>query len=77
MSQHSSLPSALDPQQGALPRLRGQRLAVFLDYDGTLTPIVARPELAAMPAAMRETVRSLAMHCPVGAFPFSRSPYVT
>lgn len=65
MSQPRSLPSALDPQQGVLPRLRGQQLAVFLDYDGTLTPIVARPELAVMPAAMRETVRSLATYCPV------------
>ncbi len=65
MSQPLSLPSALDPQQGVLPRLRGQRLAVFLDYDGTLTPIVARPDLAVMPDVMRETVQNLATHCPV------------
>ncbi len=65
MSQPLSLPSALDPQQGALPHLRGQQLAVFLDYDGTLTPIVARPELAVMGDTMREVVRNLAMYCPV------------
>lgn len=60
-----ALPSALDPHLGVLPCLRGQRLAVFLDYDGTLTPIVARPDLAVMPEVMRETVRALAEHCPV------------
>ena len=64
-----SLPSALDPRIGALPFLhkqqQSQRLAVFLDYDGTLTPIVSRPELAVMSEAMRETVRMLAEHCPV------------
>ncbi len=65
MSQLLSLPSALDPKQGALPRLRGRQLAVFLDYDGTLTPIVARPELAVMSDAMREVLRNLAIHCPV------------
>lgn len=65
MSQPLALPSALDPKQGALPYLRGRRLAVFLDYDGTLTPIVARPELAVMSDAMREVVRKLATHCPV------------
>ncbi len=65
MSQSLSLPSALDPQQGALPELRGRQLALFLDYDGTLTPIVARPELAVMSDAMREVVRHLAIHCPV------------
>lgn len=65
MSQQMSLPSALDPQQGVLPRLRGQQLAVFLDYDGTLTPIVARPELAVMSEAMREVIRHLAARWPV------------
>ncbi len=60
-----NLPSALDPQEGVRPRLQGQRLVVFLDYDGTLTPIVARPDLAVMSEAMRETVRVLAEHCPV------------
>ena len=65
MSPSSSLPSALDPQQGVLPRLRGQQLAVFLDYDGTLTPIAARPELAVMSDAMRDVLQTLATHCPV------------
>ncbi|MDN2565553.1 trehalose-phosphatase [Aquibium sp. A9E412] len=41
-------------------RLAGRRAAVFLDYDGTLTPIVARPELAVLEPAMRATVERLA-----------------
>ena len=35
------------------------RLAVFLDYDGTLTPIVSHPEDAWLSESMRETLRSL------------------
>lgn len=38
----------------------GRPLALFLDYDGTLTPVVARPELAVLSDNMRATVRALA-----------------
>ena len=44
---------------------RGDRLAVFLDYDGTLTPIVSHPEDAWLSESMRETLRSLAGRLPV------------
>ena len=37
---------------------------MFLDYDGTLTPIVARPELAVLSDAMRRTVDALGRCCP-------------
>jgi trehalose-phosphatase len=40
----------------------GRRLAFFLDYDGTLTPIVEHPEDAVLDAATREAVRKLAEH---------------
>lgn len=45
-----------------LARLRSEpgRAAVLLDVDGTLAPIVARPELAAVPEETREEVRRLA-----------------
>jgi alpha,alpha-trehalase len=50
----------------ALARLLERRNpAVFLDYDGTLTPIVARPDLALLSNAMRGSVRRLARLCPV------------
>jgi trehalose 6-phosphate phosphatase len=38
----------------------GKTLAVFLDYDGTLTPIVESPDKAILADAMRETVKRLA-----------------
>ena len=57
------LPVALEAVSEILRRAKGRRLAVFLDYDGTLTPIVDRPELAIMSQAMRTTVQTLAQHC--------------
>lgn len=43
--------------------LEGGRPAIFLDYDGTLTPIVERPDLATLSDPMRETLRRLAAVC--------------
>ncbi|WP_037069116.1 trehalose-phosphatase [Pseudonocardia acaciae] len=45
--------------------LGGRRPAVFLDYDGVLTPIVDRPEDARMTPDMRRIVHELAGRCPV------------
>ena len=59
------LPSALERQAEIRDRLRDKTAAVFLDYDGTLTPIVARPELAVLGEPMRQTLRELARHTPV------------
>jgi trehalose-phosphatase len=64
-SHGGALPSALDRIGEILERLRDRRPAVFLDYDGTLTPIVARPEDAVISPAMRETVSKLARVCTV------------
>lgn len=41
-------------------QLSEKEVIVFLDYDGTLTPIVERPELAVISEEMRSTVQSLA-----------------
>ena len=43
----------------------GDRLAVFLDYDGTLTPIVSHPEDAWLSDSMQQTLRSLVAYVPV------------
>jgi trehalose 6-phosphate phosphatase len=59
------LPAALEHFEAIGRRARGRRLAVFLDYDGTLTPIVQRPELAVLAEDMRRTVGDLAAHCTV------------
>jgi len=58
------LPHALDAPEVA-ERLHGRRPAVFLDYDGVLTPIVPRPEDAIMSDDMRDIVRALAQRCSV------------
>jgi len=59
------LPSALDRFNDVTCRLKHKRVAVFLDYDGTLTPIVERPELAILAEEMRQTIRNLAGFCTV------------
>lgn len=38
---------------------RLERALLILDYDGTLTPIVERPELATLPPAMRRVLKSV------------------
>jgi trehalose-phosphatase len=57
------IPSALEH----VPEIAGSsaRLAVFLDYDGTLTPIVSHPENAGLSDSMRETLRELVARAPV------------
>jgi trehalose 6-phosphate phosphatase len=59
-----SLPLALERDEWLVP-LRRVGAAAFLDYDGTLTPIVARPELAVLSEDMRGTIRRLAATLPL------------
>jgi trehalose-phosphatase len=54
------LANALENARALVERLDGRRPAVFLDYDGTLTPIVDRPEDAVISDGMRDAVRRLA-----------------
>ncbi len=61
----ADLPSALDREDGVRRRLAGRRATVFLDYDGTLTPIVQDHTRACLPAPMRAAVVRLARCCPV------------
>ncbi|MGC5161770.1 trehalose-phosphatase [Rhodococcus sp. DT1] len=58
------LPPALG-SEALRQRLEGRRPAVFLDYDGVLTPIVSRPEDAVWSDSMRRTVLDLADRCSV------------
>ncbi|HUF79403.1 MAG TPA: trehalose-phosphatase [Thermoanaerobaculia bacterium] len=62
--QAADVPSALDELDRLRTVIAGRRPAFFLDYDGTLTPIVERPELALLPAATREVLRRLAARYP-------------
>jgi trehalose 6-phosphate phosphatase len=65
MQELSTLPHALTHFDELNRRLAGRRPALFLDYDGTLTPIVDRPEDARISPAMRRTVADLAERLPV------------
>ena len=61
----SDLPHALAHSDELTRLLDVRSPAVFLDYDGTLTPIVDRPEDAVISHGMRRTVRELAGRCRV------------
>ena len=62
-----ALPWALDPhvRTGWLSTVARGAAGVFLDYDGTLTPIADRPEQATLSASNRERLSRLASFCPV------------
>ena len=60
------LPSALDEFASISRQAEEKRMAVFLDYDGTLTPIVENPDQAVMHEDMRAVVIELSRHCPIG-----------
>ncbi|GER28022.1 haloacid dehalogenase-like hydrolase superfamily protein [Striga asiatica] len=57
-------PSALDSFQTIVDRAKNRKLVVFLDYDGTLSPIVDDPDRAFMSDVMRSVVRSVAKNFP-------------
>jgi trehalose 6-phosphate phosphatase len=61
-----ALPSALDDFEKIAARAANKYITVFLDYDGTLCPIVETPEQAFMRDDMRQAVIELARHCQVG-----------
>ncbi|MFL6147667.1 MAG: trehalose-phosphatase [Pseudonocardiaceae bacterium] len=60
LSRIADLPHALRDSEQFAQRLDSRRPAVFLDYDGTLTPIVDRPQDAVISDSMRDAVRRLA-----------------
>ena len=57
------IPSALEQVQDIASL--GGHVAIFLDYDGTLTPIVSRPENAWLSQSMRQALQDLAGRVPV------------
>ena len=59
------LPDALTGLPGIVRQMAGRRPALFLDLDGTLAPIAARPDLVEVPPATRELLERLAPLCPV------------
>jgi len=60
-----SLPSALDLVRDIGGWRDGKQTVLFLDYDGTLTPIVERPEQADLDPRVRATLKNLSGRCTV------------
>lgn len=65
MTSTLDLPSALTAAEVLSDRLRRGKLVVGLDFDGTLCPIVERPEAAVMSGPMRQTLERLVQRCPI------------
>ncbi|XP_051130025.1 probable trehalose-phosphate phosphatase F [Andrographis paniculata] len=57
-------PSALTSFHLIMDRAKDRKLVMFLDYDGTLSPIVDNPDRAFMTNEMRSAVQGVAKHFP-------------
>ncbi|XP_072978712.1 probable trehalose-phosphate phosphatase 6 [Typha angustifolia] len=57
-------PSALSMFEQIVAASGGKQIAMFLDYDGTLSPIVDDPDSAFMSDTMRAAVRNVARYFP-------------
>jgi trehalose 6-phosphate phosphatase len=55
----AELPDAAQLLDGLPERIRGRRVAVFLDYDGVLSPIASEPDLALLAPVTRDAVVAL------------------
>jgi len=54
--------SFLQEKERIAQELKNKEVLVFLDYDGTLTPIVDTPDLAVLSEDMRAVIKRLAQH---------------
>ncbi|XP_078159568.1 putative trehalose-phosphate phosphatase 6 [Carex rostrata] len=57
-------PSALMKFEEIMEMSKGKKIVMFLDYDGTLSPIVQDPDTAYMSETMRDAVRDVAKYFP-------------
>ncbi len=61
----SDVPNALASFEDIQEKVSSRSVAAFLDYDGTLTPIVFHPEDAFLPGDTKSILVELAAHAPV------------
>ncbi|KAK4748549.1 hypothetical protein SAY87_015135 [Trapa incisa] len=64
LSWMNKYPSALSSFDKIMDQAKGKKIAIFLDYDGTLSPIVDDPDCAIMSNDMRSAVKNVAAHFP-------------
>ncbi|OIT20257.1 putative trehalose-phosphate phosphatase g [Nicotiana attenuata] len=57
-------PSALNSFQQIMRQARNKQIVIFLDYDGTLSPIVDDPDRAFISNEMHSAVRNVAKYFP-------------
>lgn len=57
-------PSALNSMEQITKQAKNKKIAIFLDYDGTLSPIVDNPDDALMSSEMRLAVKNVAEFFP-------------
>lgn len=57
-------PSALGGFEDIMSAAKMKQVVIFLDYDGTLSPIVENPDQAYMAPEMREAVKNVAKYFP-------------
>jgi trehalose 6-phosphate phosphatase len=62
---YNKLPSAFELTKDFRNQFGQVKPAIFLDYDGTLTPIVDDPEKALLSAPMKEAIETLSNLCTV------------
>lgn len=60
----TNYPSALSSFGKIMTNARNRKIVIFLDYDGTLSPIVDDPDRAFMSADMRSAVKCVAKYFP-------------
>ena len=65
MARREAPPLACFALDALRARLDGRSVALFLDYDGTLTPIVDRPDRAVLSDAVRTALERLSRYCTV------------
>lgn len=58
-------PDAIENIDQVRSLLEGKTPVIFLDYDGTLTPIVSHPDLAILDEKMKTTLEQLKEHCTI------------
>ncbi|HEX2220605.1 MAG TPA: trehalose-phosphatase [Gemmatimonadales bacterium] len=61
---HDARPNAIAQWAALAGQLAGRTPAIFLDYDGTLTPIASRPEQAVLAEDVRGALRAVARAWP-------------